>query len=434
MRLAKKGSLAYAALLGSLALAASASAATKTVCASGCPFQQIQPAIDAATPGTVITIGTGKYFENLVVDKSVTLRGAGLETIVYPSSSKPECAGGSLCGGTASNGILVEADGVTITNLWLEGDNPNLTSGVERGGADIDARNGIITNHEAGVFNGLVVSRVKVSDVFLRGIYASSGGTFKFTHDTVDNVQGNEASIGIFAFEGAGEMTADKVTRANDAISANWSKGIKFTKNVVLKSGSGIHTDNNGGSGGEADLIQGNTIRECKTDGYGIFVFVPYVSATVEANKVAGCAVGLAAFGGAVSGEGPTFANNVLNGTGAAASGATYGAYLTTDELGFGFGDLAAVLSGNRFSHFSTGLLATQTSPSPGQSAGGQATIAATPNNSFVANGTGANGEPGTVVNAAEDWWGCESGPNMGHMCNTAVGTVTYLPFRSTRP
>jgi hypothetical protein len=434
MRLAKKGSLAYAALLGSLALAASASAATKTVCASGCPFQQIQPAIDAATPGTVITIGTGKYFENLVVDKSVTLRGAGLETIVYPSSSKPECAGGSLCGGTASNGILVEADGVTITNLWLEGDNPNLTSGVERGGADIDARNGIITNHETGVFNGLVVSRVKVSDVFLRGIYASSGGTFKFTHDTVDNVQGNEASIGIFAFEGAGEMTADKVTRANDAISANWSKGIKFTKNVVLKSGSGIHTDNNGGSGGEADLIQGNTIRECKADGYGIFVFVPYVSATVEANKVAGCAVGLAAFGGAVSGEGPTFANNVLNGTGAAASGATYGAYLTTDELGFGFGDLAAVLSGNRFSHFSTGLLATQTSPSPGQSAGGQATIAATPNNSFVANGTGANGEPGTVVNAAEDWWGCESGPNMGHMCNTAVGTVTYLPFRSTRP
>jgi hypothetical protein len=107
---------------------------------------------------------------------------------------------------------------------------------------------------------------------------------------------------------------------------------------------------------------------------------------------------------------------------------------LTTDQLGFGFGDLAAVLSGNRFSHFTTGVLATQTSPSPGQPAGGQATISATPDNSFIANGTGANGEPGTVVKAEEDWWGCARGPNMGGTCNTAVGTVTYTPFLTTRP
>jgi hypothetical protein len=115
---------------------------------------------------------------------------------------------------------------------------------------------------------------------------------------------------------------SDLAIPARSAISANWSKGTKFTKNVVTKSGSGVHTDNNGGSGGVADLIQANTVRECTTDGYGIFVFVPHVSPTVEANKVTGCAVGLAAFGGAVAGEGPTFAGNIVNGTGAAAGGA----------------------------------------------------------------------------------------------------------------
>ena len=148
----------------------------------------------------------------------------------------------------------MQASNVTISKLRLEGDNPNLTSGVVRGAADIDARNGIITNHEAGTFNGLTVSKVKVSDVYLRGIYASSGGTFDFNHDTVENVQGEEASIAMFDFEGAGVMEDNKVSSANDAISANWSKGTQFVGNKITKSGSGVHTDNNGGSGGSGDL------------------------------------------------------------------------------------------------------------------------------------------------------------------------------------
>ena len=78
-----------------------------------------------------------------------------------------------------------------------------------------------------------------------------------------------------------------------------------------------MHTDNNGGDGGVADLIQGNTVRNCSTGGYGVFVFAPYVSATVEANSVTGCAVGLAAFGSEVSGQGPSFSNNNVNGAAA---------------------------------------------------------------------------------------------------------------------
>src|SRR5664279_4093208 len=291
--------------------------AAKTVCSTGCSTKSIQTAIDGASPGATITIGKGNYYEKVVVNKPVTLLGSGVQTVIYPATSKPVCPNeGSRCGGSASNIILVEANDVTIQSVRLEGANPNLTGGVVVGGASINARNGIITNHEAGTFNNLTVSKVKVSDVYLRGIYASSGGTFNLNHDTVENVQGEEASIAMFNYGGSGVMESNKVTSANDAISANYSTGTQFLANVIKKSGSGIHTDNNGESG-SADVIKGNTVRECKVNGYGIFVFVPYVSATVESNKISGCSVGLAAYGGAVSGQGPTFTNNSVNGTGA---------------------------------------------------------------------------------------------------------------------
>jgi hypothetical protein len=417
--------------------AAGPALASQTVCKTGCFFTSIQSAINAAQSGATITIGKGNYYENVVANKPVTLRGSGNETVIYPAVSNPICSPGSLCGGAASNIILVEASNVTITKLRLEGSNPKLTGGVVVGGKEIHARNGIIENWSAGIFNNLTVSNVKVSDIYLRGIYASSEGTgFNFNHDTVENVQGDNESIAMFNFGGSGVMASNKVTNANDAISANWSRGTQFLKNVISKSGSGVHTDNNGGSGGVADLIQANTVRECKVNGYGIFVFVPYVSATVESNKISGCSVGLAAYGGAVKGQGPTFSNNVVNGTGAGTTNnaGTDGAYLTTDQLGYAYGDLTATLTGNSFTHFTTGMFVTQTTPTPGQEAGGQATVTAEPKNSFAYNGTGANGEPGTVVSAKEDWWGCAKGPNMGGPCNTAIGTVAFTPYLTEKP
>jgi nitrous oxidase accessory protein NosD len=429
--------LIAASVVAACLAGASSASATPLVCSTGCFFTSIQSAINAAQPGATITVGAGKYYENIVVNKSVTLRGAGLNTVIYPGTSNPICSPGSLCGGAASNIILVEAANVTISSLWLKGDNPNLTSGVVFGGEDIDARNGIITNHLTLVpYNNLTVSKVKVTGVYLRGIYASSGGSFLLTRNTVENVQAVEASIAMFDFEGAGVMSYNKVLNANDAISANWSKGTQFLNNTISKSGSGVHTDNNGGSGGTADLIKGNTVKECKVDGYGVFVFVPSVSATVESNKVSGCSVGLAVYGSEVPGQGPTFVKNVANGTGASTTnnGGTVGAYLTTDRLGYGFGDVTATLTGNQLSHFNTGMFVTQTTPTEGQPAGGQANITASPGNSFFANGTGANGNTGTIVNAQEDWWGCASGPNMGGSCNTAIGTVTFTPWLTTKP
>ncbi len=408
-----------------------ATAATTEVCKEGCAHSSINAAIAAASPGDTVVIAKGTYVENVVVDKSLTLEGVGKKTVIEPAVSKPVCAGGSLCGGEASNIVLVEADNVTLTKLKLEGDNPSLTSGVVVGGKDIDARNGIITNHEAGTWNGLTVSNVIVADVYLRGIYDSTG-SFNFNHDSVSNVQAVEPSIAMFAWYGPGSMDNNTVTEANDAISANHSKGIEFADNTVTHSGSGVHTDNNGDSGGTADVITGNKISSCKENGYGVFVFVPYVSATVSNNTIKGCYVGLAAFGGAVAGQGPTFSGNSVNGAGAKPSG-SYGAYLTTDQLGFAFGELTATLTGNSIKGTGTALFVTQTEPTPGQPAGGQATVIAH-NNAFKHDPGGANGGPGTVVEAQNNWWGCKAGPNNSPKCDPASGTVAYTPWLTAKP
>jgi nitrous oxidase accessory protein NosD len=430
-----------AVVAGCMALASSALAVTKTVCATGCPYTSINSAIAALPSGSVITIGEGEYVENVVVNKSDALKGAGItKTTVRPAVSKPECAGGSLCGGEASNIVLVEANNVTISGMTLNGSNPTLTGeGVEVGGVKVDARNGIITNHLAGSYSNLTVSAVKVANVFLRGIYQSSANTFNFNHDRIENVQGSGASIGMFSFESSGVFEANKVTKTNDAISSNWSKGIQFIGNTITASESGVHTDNNGGSGGSADVIRSNKVSKCKTNGYGVWVFAPYVSATVSSNTVKGCAIGIAAFGSQVSGQGPTFLNNVVSGAMAASTGPTYGAYLTTDLLGFGHGDLTATLEGNSFSHFATDMLVTQTQPTQSPECepncgGGQATVTASPNNQFTLATTGAYGEPGTIVNAKKDWWGCEAGPNHAPPCTSALGTVEFEPFLTTKP
>ena len=430
-----RAALACAVLAGCLAAAGSASAMMKmTVCANHCAYTTIQAAINGSTEGATITIGKGTYVENVVVDKPLTLTGMGKATVIEPATSNPVCEPGSLCGGTASNVILVEANNVTISKLTVEGDNPGLTSGVTAGGKDIDARNGIITNHVAGKFNNLTVSKVKVADIYLRGIYASSGGSFDFNHDTVENVQGEANSIAMFSFEGSGTYEDNKVSGSNDAISANWSKGISFVGNKITKSASGIHTDNNGGSGGGADTIKENKVSECTVNGYGIWMFAPYVSATIENNKVSGCAVGLAAFGSQVSGQGPTFTANKVSGEGATVSeGITYGAYITTDLLGFGFGDVNATLSSNSIQHFGTGVLVTQTSPTGEDEAGGQATVLGS-NNTITNNTAGANGETGTSVNLKNNWWGCKQGPNNSPKCDTATGTVDYTPWLTAKP
>ena len=411
---------------GSLGLAPSANAEARvTVCASGCSFTSIQSAINMASAGGVITVGPGRYVENLVVNKALTINGSGNSTVLYPATVGPVCSSGSgsLCPGS-SNMILIQASNVTIENIRLEGDNPNLISGVVVGGADIEARNGIIEDFNAGALNNTTVTHVSVSDIYLRAIYMSSGGSgFNVSDNRIDNVQGSPSSIAIFSFGGSGVFSQNEVSHANDAISANWSTGTSFLNNEISKSGSGIHTDNSGSNGSSTDVIRGNEVTDCMTDGYGIFVFAQYRAVTVDQNSVKGCYVGIGVFGSQLSGGITTMTNNQVSGDHAVTtdSSGTYGAFVVTDLLGFGVANVSAVLTGNHITRFTTGLFVSQAT-------GVQATVIAH-QNSFVRNATGVNGKAGTTVTADANWWGCPQGPSSSKQCDSAVGTATYTPW-----
>ncbi|MCC7086779.1 MAG: right-handed parallel beta-helix repeat-containing protein [Pirellulales bacterium] len=311
-------------------------------------FTTIQEAVNAVIgDGTgIVHVRAGSYYENVDVNKSVLIDGAGqTNTFVYPAVANP--TGGSL----GSVVLLVNEDNITIQGLTVDGDNPNLGAM-----GSIEASTGIVTNwNQATSLTGMAVKNVTVQNVYLRGIYYANGndfgtGAFDFEGNTVTNVKSDPASIAIFNFGGYGTIAGNTVSDAADAIATNWSNGTEISGNTVTNSGSGVHSDNNGGAGGVADSIHNNDISLGTSGSYGIFVFVPYKDVTVENNQISGVDTGLAAFGG--MGGSASFTGNTVN----VNAGGT-GAYVTTDTLGYGQMNASATFSGGNFTGGDTGIL-----------------------------------------------------------------------------
>ena len=190
-------------------------------------FGCIQYGVDFATSGNTLNASTGTFVENVLVHTPVTINGNGqANTFVrpvfyfnaYPTRAKLDRG--------RSNVILVDAINVKIQNLTVDGDNTAITSGVVVGGADIDARAGIITNHDHTPFtpfNGLDVNNVTVRNTYFRGIYSSTDNTFSLNNNTVSNVAGEPGSVAILNFGGSGTFNGNTITTSNDGIASNYS-------------------------------------------------------------------------------------------------------------------------------------------------------------------------------------------------------------------
>jgi Calx-beta domain/Right handed beta helix region/Domain of unknown function (DUF4214) len=439
----------------------------------GCDsFATIQGGVTGVASGGAVNVAAGTYTENVTIAQPLTLTGAGAASVfVRPAISNPNCGGaggGSICAG-GSNIMLVQASNVTISGMTLDGDNPGLTSGEVFGGADIDARNGIITNHLMGTYNNLEVHHLTVKNIYLRGMYASSGGSFNFHDNTVDNVQASFASIGMFNFLGAGAFTNNNVSRCNDAIASNHSRGTTYTGNTVTTSASGIHSDNAGDSGGANDTISGNTVTNSQTFGYGIWVFVAYKTVHVQNNTVTNTDVGYAVFGdsGSTTSTRPSqareiqtpgrtapksvnvseagsalqrpvapkappsppyaaqFTGNTVDGQNKLNS---TGVYFTTSQIGFGSGNPKVAFTSNTVVNNTDGFyLEAETGFTLETATSFNRIVGNT--NSQVTQASGA-GFAGTLNGSMENnWWGCNAGPNNAG-CGTVVGGgVDFNPW-----
>ena len=91
--------------------AGAASAATLTVCPSGCQYSQIGPAVAAASNGDTIKVGPGTYRGGITIDVSLRLAGAGAGSTVIRGGDHVLTIGAL----GASSEPVVSISGVTIT-------------------------------------------------------------------------------------------------------------------------------------------------------------------------------------------------------------------------------------------------------------------------------------------------------------------------------
>jgi len=85
---------------------------TLTVCARGCDFASIQAAIDTAKSGDIIEVRAGSYQENVIIRKTLTMKGedASKVTLVSKAEGKPV--------------VLIEGDkavSVTLSGFTITG-------------------------------------------------------------------------------------------------------------------------------------------------------------------------------------------------------------------------------------------------------------------------------------------------------------------------
>ncbi|MEA1924979.1 MAG: restriction endonuclease [Candidatus Altiarchaeota archaeon] len=90
-----------------LSLIGLVNATTITVCPSGCDYNAIGLAIDAANDGDTVYVHNGTYNEHLRIKKSITLKGEGRNRVVVTGNDRGTCT-------------YVTADNVSISGFTME--------------------------------------------------------------------------------------------------------------------------------------------------------------------------------------------------------------------------------------------------------------------------------------------------------------------------
>ena len=211
----KKVGVLVSVLFASLSLVSSASAtahgsaraaAMLKVCpdASKC-FTSVQAAIDAAASGDRIKIAAGAYQGSLVIDKDITLDGAGAgETIITPDAKKRV--------------ITVTSSSVTIRSLTVTGGFLTFIPGLE----DPDPE--VYPNFVGG---GVFVASSSSLALFAVAVGANlafiGGGIYNEGSLTLHNttVSGNRAYQGTNGGEGGGIYSEGTLTLKNSTVSGN---------------------------------------------------------------------------------------------------------------------------------------------------------------------------------------------------------------------
>ena len=164
-----------------------------TVCPSGCDFDTIQEAIDDAPSGGTVELSGDTFTENIEIDKSLTLVGAGMDTTVIQGVAE----GGPTVSAFGEGPVVVIED-LTITGGDTEGSGGGIDSSftsltlrrVRVSGNNADIGAGVYSNYELWVENSVIEGNSA----------GSSGGAIQNDFGSVDivdsEITGNDAGAG----------------------------------------------------------------------------------------------------------------------------------------------------------------------------------------------------------------------------------------------
>jgi len=169
----------------------SSSDPTMDVCHQGCDYSTIQGAVDAANPGDTINVAEGTYTENVHIEKSLTIKGAGEgKTVVDGNQANsvftidPDIdvalSGMTIQNGMASGGGVKNKGRLTISDIKISANRASASygGGVFNTGT-LTMNSGTISGNSAMQYGG--------------GVFNDGSGSFMMNGGTIS---GNSAQEG----------------------------------------------------------------------------------------------------------------------------------------------------------------------------------------------------------------------------------------------
>ncbi len=156
---------------------------TTLVGSFACDYNKIQSAVDAISAGGIVKVLSGTYDENVQIDKSLTVKGAGkANTIVN----------GQLAGSVFTVGLNNPSAHVSLLDMTIENGNALNGGGILNKGT-LDLTGILLTGNTAGNGGGIYNwdGTVHLNDVSITGNVAGNGGGLFSTnsHVTFDGPQ-----------------------------------------------------------------------------------------------------------------------------------------------------------------------------------------------------------------------------------------------------
>lgn len=210
------------------------------------PFSTITEGIDAVAPGKSVLVSAGIYNEQLIINKGITLQGAGKESTSI-----------TILVEYIGNLITVTADDVTISGFNIDGKS-NADIGIySDSSSSIEISENIIQNYQdSGIFYHRAI------DDYPSGIYVYNNEIYRNSKNGI-KVTG----------AGSGVIEGNTIRNSSCGIKASGDTSLEVKKNNIYNnSDSGIFCRNN-----SSLLIWGNEIT---SNGYGIRVGEQYSDTT----------------------------------------------------------------------------------------------------------------------------------------------------------